>query len=356
MWGRYLDDERDRLREATDSFLDSGDELPLLNALISTLEIVARDLAPLMQLKRPHGKVTVTFDDETPSYCIDLGPAPVDSAPRDQHWTPDWQNLPLDGAEIGEMNREANSAVRNAVRLLYRDRRSTATKIVIGNGAAPRDVTSDRIMTEMHPRRMEPLVLPEVTGPQLQISAEECYKSLKLDAGLKDAPAGVFGLTPAMHYHQRGRPMKQTLMWELARIQSLLANAKLGRAFFFLMTTGSLSALNKLDTDGQRQRETEGLDRKLRPVNSGCSIIKTSLKCAAATKSGRDAVASTRPIQCGQGTPAGPESVVHLARSRYEAGKPVGSEDVQNAFNKRKRLSMLAACKARWPSSTALLN
>ena len=156
MWGRYLDDERDRLRQATDSFLVSGDELPLLNALISTLEIVARDLAPLMHLKRPHGEVTVTFDDNTPSYCINLGPAPVDSAPRDQHWTPDWQNLPLDGAEIGEMTRDANSAVRNAVRLLYRDRRSTATKAVIGNGAAARDIISDHIMTDMHPRRVEP--------------------------------------------------------------------------------------------------------------------------------------------------------------------------------------------------------
>jgi hypothetical protein len=355
MWGAAMDNERDALRLAIDHWETSGDDLAILQAVLSLIELPARELSPIMNCKKPHGVFTLTFDDGTPDAIIDLGPAPEVPDEEERTWSPNWKNLPVLASEAGVMQDGTRKEVRSAVSLMHKDRQKQATKVLIGNGVANRDSEADAVMTSMHTVRKEPLELPEIVGPQLRVHVQDCFDRLKAEASMKDSPTGVFGLSAGMHLNQRGRKNKEdTLMWQIARLQVHLVAADLPDSIYFLLTAGGLTALHKEDQAQQAERKARGDPPKLRPINSGSTLLKGALRCAAAHPSATLAKAPLRPIQRGNGVSAGAEGVVHLTRLMYEAGHPVGTSDGKNAFGNMLKKKMLRSAASAWSESTAL--
>ena len=120
-----------------------------------------------------------------------------------------------------------------------------------------------------------------------------------------------------------------------------MVNHELAPVIYFLMIVGNLTALNKIPEAEQEKLRQAGKDPKYRPVNGGASFIKTALRVAMSSESGKRALNATKPTQMGCGQAAGPESVVHLARQQCAEGAAIGCQDVINAFNELNRQDML---------------
>ena len=352
-WGRAMDAAGTCLRTAIDEFLQFGDELKITNAVIEhLLELPTRELMPIMDLKPVGGIVTVTFDDDTPSYPLRLGPDP---APRedDGDWTPTFHNLQVHDHERNTMMGDAKRAIISSVNLIYKDRTKTACKSIIGNGQAESSLATFQLLSEMHIKREGPIHLPEIVGDQIVVEWEDCLEKLILEAGKKDASTGVYGISAAMHYHQRGR-RGDSLMKEVARLQALIGSGRLPDAVYFLMTAGGLTALLKEDLAQQELRRLALEPPKVRPINSGCSVLKVPLSVVSQHSSAQACRAEMRTIAFGDGVAGGPESVVHLTRMEHKAGATISTEDTVNAFGSLKRNTMLQTQAEVWTPATLM--
>jgi len=76
-------------------------------------------------------------------------------------------------------------------------------------------------MRKMHLKRQRPLILPTPVGPQIRLTAAECFTGLLQASGSKNAPIGFYGFSAESLGHERDLPPKDTLMWQVARLQAL---------------------------------------------------------------------------------------------------------------------------------------
>ena len=132
-----------------------------------------------------------------------------------------------------------------------------------------------------------------------------------------------------------------------------------GRAFGainYLLIAGGLTGLNKIPEVEEQLLEDAGLDRKLRPVNSGACLLKAPMRCVLADKSSVRVGEEIKPWQLGYGTALGPQVKIAIARALYAAGYFISLQDAINAFNALCRQAMLDAVDEIWPEATRIFN
>ena len=113
-------------------------------------------------------------------------------------------------------------------------------------------------------------------------------------------------------------------------------------AIYFILITGSLTALNKDSPVETQERLAAGEECRLRPVNSGSGILKTCLREALSQPAAQRALAELLPIQMG-GIPSGPQTKIYMARLLYDEGYFASLQDAINAFNAIHRQAVLDA-------------
>ncbi len=119
-----------------------------------------------------------------------------------------------------------------------------------------------------------------------------------------------------------------------------------------MMVTGALTHINKDGAAESLDRIEQGAKRRLRPVDSGCGLLKTPLREALLSQpAAKRALAELLPIQTGQGMQSGPQTKVFLARLLYEAGYFSSLKDLINTFNAIHRQVIMDAVKEMWPDA-----
>jgi hypothetical protein len=145
-------------------------------------------------------------------------------------------------------------------------------------------------------------------------------------------------------------------MWQIARLQSIIAAGEAPFFVNYLMVAGGLTALNKLPEVEQQALEASGVQRKIRPVNSGCAILKSPMRCLLNHPSAKRVANDLQPFQLGYTAQAGPQTKNAISRALLEAGYFVSLQDAKNAFNALHRQSMLDAIADLWPEATKVFN
>ena len=122
------------------------------------------------------------------------------------------------------------------------------------------------------------------------------------------------------------------------------------------MTTGGLTALNKIAAAENEARITRGEKPEVRPVNGGVYLLKTVLKAAAASTSGVRVTKSLAPTACGIGMPGGPAVVAMMARMANKINWSISKEDAKNGFNALARQALFDAVGDVWPEAARIFN
>ena len=168
-----------------------------------------------------------------------------------------------------------------ATRAFAIGREYRVSQILSSNEVAPSTLETANTLRAMHPKRMAPLLLPTPSGPQLSTTRANCHKKLLRSAGSIRAPIDGMGYSDDALVHDRGQPKETTLSWWIALLQEVLGKGIAPAAVYFLLVSGSLTAINKDTREETRERLEAHLERRLRPVNSGSGILKTPLaRCA----------------------------------------------------------------------------
>ena len=350
------------LKKALDNYPSDRDptdaeELALVNAVLSLLNLFAAKLPAVKEVTQYHQDVTIHMPDGSTT-TISIKGRQKEARASAPHG-PDGEDLAhMDAYSIRdrELTREADADVKAAERAIRIGREYRVSQILSSNGVAPRTVETADILRTMHPTRILPLNLPAPTGPQLKTPREDCFKTLMKNAGSIRAPIDALGFSDDALVHDRGQPKESTLSWYTAILQELLGAGRAPDAVYFLLVSGSLTAINKDTREETAARLTALMERRLRPVNSGSGILKTPLRVALGQEEAMRAIEELLPLQMGNGLRAGPQIKVYLARLLYEAGHFVSLQDAMNAFNAMLRQAALDATKELWPESTLLIN
>ena len=129
------------------------------------------------------------------------------------------------------------------------------------------------------------------------------------------------------------------------------------RGVSFIITSGNITTLNKVEDAENTKRINDGLKPLVRPVNGGAMILKESLQNSVRTESCKRVKKDLLPIQLGLGCPAGPEKLAHHRRADYESGDySIPMADAINGFNDLERLAVHQAQAHMWPEAADIFN
>ena len=142
---------------------------------------------------------------------------------------------------------------------------------------------------------------------------------------------------------------------QLARLVARIASAQVPASLADILTCGNLFALHKLDAAEQAEAAALGLPPSLRPVNTGCNLLKWALQLAVRSPAARAAARALEPLQSGLAK-RGPEAFCHSLRALREKGYAILKTDFANGFNALSRQAMLDAVQLRCPQLTSLFN
>jgi hypothetical protein len=190
----------------------------------------------------------------------------------------------------------------------------------------------------------------------VQISPNDITDALFRDAGDFNLSKDTYGWAPWLLFLCRG--VSDSFFHSLAAFACFLANSPemFPSICAVLISAGSLTPLNKVSHEEQKQREDAALPPKLRPINSGSMLAKIVLKAVLSTPAAKRAAERTAPFQLSMGTPRGAEKLVHICRAAYESRWLVGRNDFANGFNSMSRQRMLEAHSDLFPEGTNTFN
>jgi hypothetical protein len=229
-------------------------------------------------------------------------------------------------------------------------------KLLCSYGVAKVTPETINVLEDLHPKRSHELKLPTTHLPQVRIEPNDIAATLFNDAANFSLSKDAYGWAPWLLFQCRGVP--NSFFHVFLSFACLLANS----ATLFpavcaaLISAGSLTPLNKVSDQEQKQREDAGLSPKLRPINSGSMLAKSVLKAVLATPAAKRAAGRTAPFQLSMGTSRGAEKLVHVCRAAFESKWLVGKNDFTNGFNSMSRQKMLDAHCDLFPEGTDVLN
>ena len=126
-----------------------------------------------------------------------------------------------------------------------------------------------------------------------------------------------------MHSSHRKRDPQSSLLYQVARLVQLVAEADLPEAVAYLqlliMIPGTImiTTLHKEDKETQLVTTATGLDAPLHKIHSGCAFLKEGLRAMTRDDSYQRVKKKLSRgfsiMQYGLGFPTGPECMAHLA-------------------------------------------
>ena len=228
---------------------------------------------------------------------------------------------------------------------------------ILSNGCAKPSPQILDILRDMHPAgRGTTKHAPE--GHQVHVTPHQAQCRLFSLAGNTHAPVDCFGWSAGLLYPLRGKKKLGRhipFIHQLARLVARIASAQVPPIFADILTAGNLFALHKLDAAEQAEALTRGLPPAVRPVNTGCNLLKWGLQLAVRSPAARAAARKLEPLQSGLAK-RGPESFCHSLRALREQGYAVLKTDFTNGFNAISRQAVLDAVQLRCPQLTSLFN
>ena len=228
---------------------------------------------------------------------------------------------------------------------------------VLSNGCAEPTQESLRILRGMHPagRGTAP---HDPAGPQVKITPKHAQCRLFALAGNAHSPSDCFGWSACLLYPLRGKKRLGRhipFIHQVARLVARIASADVPPILADILTCGNLFALHKLDAAEQAEAAALGLPLSLRPVNTGCNLLKWGLQLAVRSPAAQAAARKLEPLQSGMAK-RGPEAFAHSLRALREQGFAVLKTDFVNGFNALSRQAVLDAVQLRCPQLTSLFN
>jgi hypothetical protein len=138
---------------------------------------------------------------------------------------------------------------------------------------------------------------------QFRISVKKTKKALFRCCSETWKSLDPFGWSTALlHLIRAFKPEEGSSFFDLvAEFVSKLANCEIPDHVAFVVTTGSLIALNK-DADAvRRKRVADGLQLRERPINQGTLFLKLAFDLALRSREAQEAAKSLEPMQQGIG-------------------------------------------------------
>jgi hypothetical protein len=250
----------------------------------------------------------------------------------------------------------ADSTVTAALRKVLKGQERKAMKLLCSYGVAKVTPETTAALRDLHPKRTHELKLPTTRLPQVQVALNDVTDTLFRDACDFSISKDTYGWAPWLLFPCRGVP--DSFFHSFARFACMLANSpeKFPLICAALISAGALTPLNKVSEEEQKQREDAALPPKLRPINSGSMLAKTTLKAVLATPAAKRAAERTAPFQLSMGTSRGAEKLVHICRAAHGSKWLVGRNDFANGFNSMSRQKMLEAHSDLFPEGTNVFN
>ena len=177
-------------------------------------------------------------------------------------------------------------------------------------------------------------------------------------AGNAHSPSDCFGWSACLLYPLRGKKKLGRhipFIHQVARLVARIASAQVPPILADILTCGNLFALHKLDAAEQAEAAALGLPPSLRPVNTGCNLLKWGFQLAVRSPAARAAASKLEPLQSGLAK-RGPEAFCHSLRALREMGYAILKTDFVNGFNELSRQAVLDAVQLRCPQLTSLFN
>jgi hypothetical protein len=349
-WRAALVKETKLLEQQLDQWDTTHSQLLLLNIVLRYISIPVRILLPLTYINDLHPEVTVTVQHSDFSFAV---PAHSGSsrdwgrtnAPSVEH-SPDYTRY---------MNDEGVSLA--AIKAFKSGRRKIGKKILEGNGMAPRSARVSRQLSDLHPNYNIPVPPfdPGITG-SCKFKLTDTIDKLTRDAG-KIASADPFGWTPDLLACLRNRQPTEAgedYIRTYARlIRALSCHSFVPRAVAFVIGTGVLSPLNKVEPELNEQLATEGKDLKIRPVNGG-TYAGRLLGRNIYDNNGGKSINRRLPHQY-QGVSDGSQKVALIASAAYADNMILQKNDNINAFNRLARWAVIDAAKTEWKDAYPII-
>ena len=332
-WTSGLRDAAVLINDLLDKYQQDQDQLSLLHAMLLYLSLPSRVLVPASRLKTPHRKFSVIVEAtrETEGWKFE-----VEVGSDNNHNNNNRHNKPPSEGDMDRSNRNASDPstgstrgdkqIKQIVQLIRQGKTKTARQVLKSHGVAPGDPLTAKTMRDMHLDYGKGIVPIEEKGPQFQVSGVEITTLLNKHSTRDEESVGPFGWNRQMLKGTRRRTGEHAPSVVIGRLAATLTSEGLPKAIAFLMTTGGLTALNKIAAADNVARIARGEKPEVRPVNGGVYLLKTVLKAAAASTSG---VRVTRSLNCthslrdrdagsgGNDGPHGqPDQLVHLERRR----------------------------------------
>jgi hypothetical protein len=339
-WVTALNAHAKEMHQALDIWDATKNGLVLVNVLFKTINLPINIILPVSRLKPAW-----TIESEgSADYTIDLGGS---SFPSD-----DYDADPsMRSSSIAKQCRMALSSYK-----LGKTR--SGTRILNGNGTAPKDEDTADVFTDMHPDYGNDDPRPPLPDPAPDIGLSLFALETQLYRSASDRQAGidVFGWSPGMLLSTRRFPGDLTPLKAFARLLHILGSSHVPEAVAFLLTPGACTALNKIPEEENRVRKSQNLQPKIRPINNGSLFLKNVFRACNNTPSGKLAKRRCEPVQFGTGAKGSPTTMGLAASAAYKARKVIHTDDAQNAFNALRRSSLLASTKAVWPEFSPICN
>jgi hypothetical protein len=260
------------------------------------------------------------------------------------HWLPSQHLLPLLEAPASRPVRSRvgsnDSKVRGVMKQLSWKRPGEAMKRLLSNGIANDDPRAERIMREMHPRNPTPLVKPDDLGPGLNATTADIKAAMTKHASCHAIDYSGWAMDlfkPVLGVREIMQPMYQMFL--------AVTNCTVSEQTYWYVTPGSLVAGHKLAPGEQTEREMEGLDPKLRPINKAGFVWKLATTVGLKHKQAQLAASKLQPIQMGMGAVHGMARIALTCQDLYARGYSSGKSDAFNGFNEASRQAMLDAIR-----------
>jgi hypothetical protein len=119
------------------------------------------------------------------------------------------------------------------------------------------------------------------------VTTDTARKLLVKKSGSKENSVGFFGWPGDFLFRSPVDVLNEpnAFLTQVARFTALMASGETPESLTFFVTPGSINALNKLNTKENDVLITAGKDSKVRPIKSGCTFDKYTVKLLTDTPS-----------------------------------------------------------------------
>ena len=253
-----------------------------------------------------------------------------------------------------------SSRLRRVEVLTLQNRLREAGKILCSHGIVPASEDGYKRLSKLHPALKETIPSLSTDVPQFFITPLQAAKALHKLCGEKWVSLDPFGWSTALLHLVRGSrgvtaESPITFFRLFATLVSKVAAAEVSDLVAFVLSSGSVLALNKDSEEERKTRETKGLPPRERPINQGSMVLQMAFGLALSSDPAKKAMHELRPTQQGVGAERGMELIAHSCSAHYQEGNfAILKLDATNGFQELKRASLHQKVLQRCPSLLCL--